>query len=392
MHQTVFAQKSCQLLFFKEKPKWLSETAQKQRGDYHFTTAPKYYAIGETHPVIIKAQELKSGSRKYTLTATIDGVDVSLKSDYSRSEQLFYIEDISTVEGFSVTLDKEYTISSITLTDTYGNQHTSNNNYQFIFAEDEPYAEKEYIDTSQNQVSVNIEMPGTVEKNDIESIVMQDQSGNEIGRSNIDDLWTRSTNWYEERYKDSLGSTTINSLKRQITDTHPNIYFSKYLSAGEYNVVITMKDGKVHRLENVVEAIGKDIVRVSSLSLTSNYDGYDNYGDYLHVKLYGMNLDPDKIWPVFYKEDAVITELVSAELYSNSSNLYILYTLKKLDKDIYWQQTGTSFTSYNYRLEADKDYSFVDDISGSHIITLNNIDYNTTLQLFNNLIIQDTLN
>lgn len=369
--------------FLEKKPKWLSETAQKQRGDYHFITAPKYYAIGENHPFIIKAEGLKSDSRKYTLTAAIDGMDVSLKSDYSRSEELFYIEDISTVEGFSVTLGKEYTISSITLTDTYGNQYTNNNQYQFIFAEDEPYAEKKYIDTSQKQISISVDMPGTVEKNDIESIVMQDQSGNEIGRSNIDDLRVYSrTNWSEYRYKDSLGSTTINSLKRQITDMYPDIYFSKYLSAGEYNVVVTMKDGKVHRLENVVEAIGKDIVRVSSLSLTSSYDGYDNYGDYLHVKLYGTNLDPDKIWPVFYKEDAVITELVSAELYSNSSNPYILYTLKKLDKDIYWQQTGTSFTNYNYRLEADKDYSFVDNISGSHTITLNNIDYNRNCVLF----------
>lgn len=369
--------------FLEKNPKWLSETAQKQRGDYHFTTAPKYYAIGETHPFIIKAEGLKSDSRKYTLTAAIDGVDVSLKSDYSGSEQLFYIEDISTVEGFSVRLGKEYTISSITLTDTYGNQYTNNNQYQFIFAEDEPYAEKKYIDTSQNQVSVNIEMPGTVEKNDIESIVMQDQSGNEIGRSNIDDLRVYPrTNWFEERYENSFGSTTINSLKRQITDMYPDIYFSKYLSAGEYNVVITMKDGKVHHLENVVEAIGKDIVRVSSLSLTSNYDGYDNYGDYLHVKLYGMNLDPDKIWPVFYKEDAVITELVNAELYPNNNNPYILYTLKKLDKDIYWQQTGTSSTNYNYRLEADKGYSFVDNINGSHTITLNNIDYNRNCVLF----------
>lgn len=369
--------------FLEKNPKWLSETAQKQRGDYHFTTAPKYYAIGETHPFIIKAEGLKSDSRKYTLTAAIDGVDVSLKSDYSGSEQLFYIEDISTVEGFSVTLGKEYTVSSITLTDTYGNQYTNNNQYQFIFAEDEPYAEKKYIDTSQNQVSVNIEMPGTVEKNDIESIVMQDQSGNEIGRSNIDDLRVYPrTNWFEERYENSFGSTTINSLKRQITDMYPDIYFSKYLSAGEYNVVITMKDGKVHHLENVVEAIGKDIVRISSLSLTSNYDGYDNYGDYLHVKLYGMNLDPDKIWPVFYKEDAVITELVNAELYPNNNNPYILYTLKKLDKDIYWQQTGTSSTNYNYRLEADKGYSFVDNINGSHTITLNNIDYNRNCVLF----------
>lgn len=324
--------------FLEKNPKWLSDTAQKQRGEYQFITAPKYYAIGETHPFIIKAQALKSDQRKYTLTATIDGVDISLKSDSSGSEQLFYIEDISMVEGFSVTLDKEYTISSVTLTDTYGNQYTSSNNDQFIFAEDESYADKKYIDTSQKQISISVNMPGTVEKSDIESILMQDQSGNEIGRSNIEELrvYPRN-NWPENRYKNSFGSINVSSLKRQITDMYPNISFSKYLSAGGYNVVITMKDGKVHCLENVVEVIGKDIVQISSLSLTSSYDGYDNYGDYLHVKLYGINLDPDKIWPVFYKEDAVITELVNAELYSNNDNPYILYTLKKLDRETYWQ-------------------------------------------------------
>lgn len=76
--------------FLEKNPKWLSDTTQKQRGDYHFITAPKYYAIGEKHPFIIKVKDLKSDSRKYTLTATIDGVDVSLKSDNSGSEQVFY--------------------------------------------------------------------------------------------------------------------------------------------------------------------------------------------------------------------------------------------------------------------------------------------------------------
>lgn len=294
----------------------------------------------------------------------------------------FIIEDISTVEGFSVALGKEYTISSITLTDTYGNQHKENQSYSFIFAEDEPYAEKKYIDTSQNQVSVDVEMPDIVEKNDIESIVIQDQSGNEIGSATIDDLWIYSQNRYENRYENSLGSTNISSLQRQITNMSPNIYFSKYLSAGEYNVVITMKDGKVHCLENVVEAIGKDIVWISSFSLTSKSEGYDNYGDYLHVKLYGINLDPDKIWPVFYKEDAVITELVNAEWYFDNNDSYILYTLKKLDRETYWQQTGTSSTRYDYRLEADKGYSFVDNISGNHSITLSNINYNRNCILF----------
>lgn len=370
--------------FLEKNPKWLSDTAQKQRGEYQFITAPKYYAVGEKHPLLIKAEGLKPEySRKYTLTAVIDGVDISLKSDSSGSEQLFYIEDISTVEGFSVALDKEYTISSITLTDTYGNQHKESPSSSFIFAEDEPYADKKSLDTSQKQIDINVDMPGTVEKSDIASIVMQDQSGNEIERSNIEDLrvYPRD-NWYEDRYKDSLGSITISSLRRQITDISSYIYFSKYLSAGEYNVVITMKDGKTYCLENVVEVIGKDTAWIYSLSLTNSYDGYDNYGDYLHVKLYGINLDPDKIWPVFYKEDAVITELVDAELYSNNNNPYILYTLKKLDRETYWQQTGTSYTWYDYRLEADKGYSFVDNISGSHSISLKNIDYTRNCILF----------
>lgn len=368
--------------FLEKNPEWLSKTAQNQRGDYNFITAPKYYAIGEKHPFIIKVKGLKSDSRKYTLTAAIDGVDVSLKSDNSESEKLFYIEDISTVEGFSVALGKEYTISSITLTDTYGNQYKENQSYSFIFAEDEPYAEKKYIDTSQNKVSVKVEMPGTIEKNDIESIVMQDPSGNEIGRSNIDDLRAYPNNRSENRYKNIFDNININSLKRQITDMSSDISFSKYLSAGEYNVVITMKDGKAYCLENVVEVIGKDIVWISSLSLTSNSEGYDNYGDYLHVKLYGTNLDPDKIWPVFYKEETVITELVNAEWYFNNNSPSILYTLKKLDKDIYWQQTGNSFTWYDYRLEADKDYPFIDNIGGTHKIALNNINYNRNCILF----------
>lgn len=369
--------------FLEKNPEWLSETAQNQRGDYNFIIASKYYAIGEKHPFIIKAEGLKADSRReYTLTAAIDGVDVSLKSDNSGSEKLFYIEDTAAVEGFTVALDKEYTISSITLTDTYSNQHKENHSYSFIFAEDEPYADKESIDTSQEQIYITVYMPGTVEKGDIASIVMQDQSGNEIGRSNIEDLWVYSQNRYENRYENSLGSTNISSLQRQITNMSPNIYFSKYLSAGEYNIVITMKDGKTHCLENVVEVIGKDIVWISSFSLTSSSEGYDNYGDYLHVKLYGINLDPDKIWPVFYKEDAVITELVDAELYPNNNNPYILYTLKKLDRETYWQQTGTSYTRYDYRLEADKGYSFVDNISGSHSILLKNIDYTRNCILF----------
>lgn len=365
--------------FLQNKPNWISDTIPRQRGEFAVTAAPKYYAIGDKHPFIIMAQGLKY-TNKNTLTATIDGINISLEAGYGTTI-LFCLEDLSALEGFTVTTGKEYTISSITLTDGYGNQYEVKQPYKFIFAEDEPYMEKEYTDISQKQVHVDIDLPSTIEKENIKSIVLQDSSKNKIETVGLDKLSISKTSSNENRYEDIFHQTYITGLTRQITNINGNIEFAKYLSAGNYDIVITMKDDKTYCLENVIEVVGKDIALLTSLSLANNYD---NYGNNLHVKLYGMNLDSVHIYPVFYEGGTVITEIISAELHSDYSSPYILYTLKKLYRDKYWQPTETTIAKqYSYRLEADPDYPFIDNISWGHTITLNYSQFNRNCILFN---------
>lgn len=352
------------------QPNWVSDTKQNQRAEKEVTLAPEYYVSGEARPFLIKVTGLKNDyQRKYTLSLTIDGITVSGTGSDSYNG-IYYIKDIlkdsaGNNTGIAVTPGTPCQ-ASITLTDSYGTewlQQTASITFAAADA-NTSVVKTQYIRPNATNVSVYIDnLPATYTKGNIASVTLLDQNGMSVGSASSSNMYINNS--YYNPYEDVFGYFSIGDLTNGSSiSLSATVYFAKYLSAGDYSAVITTTNGTSVTFEKAVCVDNSAVV--DSLWSASNQE-YDNFGDYLYIRLSGANIDPARVRPVFYENDENITEYISG-ITSGYNGQEAIYKLKKLKKDTYWNIFDSK--TFTYKIEADKGYTVIDNIRDKSI-TLN---------------------
>ena len=330
---------------------WINSTiANQRRADVAITFALEYYASGEARPFLVKIEGLKKDySRKYTLSLTIDGKTVSSTPTSRDYNDMYFIKDIlmgGAGTGISVT-EGTSCEASVTLTDSYGHTWVDNKTEQVTFTGGgTPVVKTQSIKSNASSVNISIDnLPSAYAKENITSLTLVDEKGEQVGSASLSNIYTYES--YTNPYEDVFGYFSISS----ITDSRnlslsASIYFSKYLTAGEYKAVITLQDGTSVTFNEAVYVDGIAILN-NLYSTNGNNDYYDNYGDYLYVRLEGTNIDPEKVYPVLYSEDGKpVTEYVNSMPYRYEGSF--VYKLRKLEKETCWNFSGSKTFSYDF--------------------------------------------
>lgn len=349
------------------QPNWIADTKRWQREEKKVTLAPEYYVSGEARPFLIKVTGLKNDyQRKYTLSLTIDGITVSGTGSDSYNG-IYYIKDIlknsdGSDTGITVTAGTPCD-AVITLTDNYGTewlQQTASITFAAADA-NTSVVKTQYIRPNASYAGIEIEnLPATYTTDNIASVTLFDQDGTPVGSASASNINIYTS--YYNPYEDVFGSFSISDLTNgNSVRLYATVYFAKYLSAGDYNAVVTTTDGASVTYENAVCVDNAAVV--DSLWSASNQE-YDNYGDYLYVRLSGANIDPAKVRPVFYENGENITEYISG-IASGYNGQQAIYKLKKLKKDTYWNIFDSK--TFTYKIEADKGYTVIDNIRDKSI-------------------------
>ncbi len=350
--------------FLANHSSWIADTKRGQREEKTVTLAPEYYMAGEARPFLLKMTGYKSDSgRRYTLSLTIDGKTVS---STSKTNAIFYINDIlknsaGTDTGITVT-EGVPCDAVITLTDNYGITWL-NDTKTITFAAadaDTTVVKTQYILPNASSSYIEIEnLPATYTQDSIASITLRDQSGTTVGSAPISDIDVYSSAY--NPYKNVFGSFQIahvtTGTTKHLTAT---VYLAKYLSAGYYSAVITTTDGISSTFENAVYVDNVAIIDDLWPASDSYGNFFDNYGDYLYVELYGANIDPDKVQPVFYEDGEPITQCVNGQITGYDSDRAV-YKLKKLKKELYWNISGSK--TFTYELQIADGYTVIYDIN-----------------------------
>lgn len=346
---------------------WITDTIQNQRrADIAVTFAPEYYAAGDTQPFLVKIEGLKKdSSRKYTLSLTLDGKTVSADPTSYAYNDMYYIKDIlkdtsGADTGIAITEGTPYTVS-VTLTDSYGHTWLDGKTAQVTFAgSSTPVVKTQYIKPNVSSVNINIDnLPTTYTSENIASISLKDQAGKTVGNASQENINFNES--YYNPYEDTFGSVYISNItdKRNVS-IYANIYFAKYLTAGDYKAVITMNDQTSVTFEKAVCV--DDIAVIESLYPTSSDTYYDNYGDYLYVSLNGTNIDPAKIYPVLYENGKAVTKCING-VPGRYNNQYV-YKLQKLEKETSWNFSGSK--SFPFDFTAVQGYEYISNIKASN--------------------------
>lgn len=347
--------------------------ASCNRGEVTAVFASTYYALEDTQPFLSQVTGLKEDSnRTYTLSLTIDGKTASgdaIKAQNSSQNQkgMYYIRDIlkdasGTATGIAVTENVPCEVL-VTLTDQYGNTPLKQTK-QVTFAADpvgKPTADTQYIRPDAQDVHINLHyLPSSYTQDQIASVALADAEGKQSGAASYIQVSSSSYKPYSGIFDDyAIPASAFEWRERYLSCT---INLAKYLAAGEYQAIVTCKDGTSCTVENAVTVSDTPIVtdvRAANYNYIDDTNmEYDNHGDYLYVELRGINIDPAKIRPVFYDGGVTISAFVNVIPGGNSGNdkIYI-YKLKKLEKDTYWNAESSRYT---YRIEADPGYDFID--------------------------------
>ncbi|MBD5523317.1 MAG: hypothetical protein HDR04_02625 [Lachnospiraceae bacterium] len=346
---------------------WIANTKQTQRAKKEVTLAPEYYVSGEARPFLIKVTGLKTDyQRKYTLSLTIGDITVS-GTETNSYDGIYYIKDIlknsdGNDTGITVTAGTPCD-AVITLTDNYGTewlQQTASITFAAADA-NTSVVKTQYIRPNATNASVYIDnLPATYTKDNIANVTLLDQNGTPVGSASSSNIYINSS--YYNPYEDVFGYFSIGDLTNgNSISLSATVYFAKYLSAGYYSAVVTTTDGASVTYEKAVCVDNAAVV--DSLWSASNQE-YDNYGDYLYVRLSGANIDPARVRPVFYENGENITEYISG-IASGYNSQQAIYKLKKLKKDTYWNIFDSK--TFTYNIEADKGYTFIDNIRDKSI-------------------------
>lgn len=338
---------------------WLNETKRSQRKPFSYKIAPVYYAIGETQPFILEAVGIKN-SRRYTLSVTIDDKTTSCTGNPYNG--IFIIPDLGKTEagedsGIVITPGK--VTASVKLVDEYGSVYVDLKDTEFVFAADVNTAADQYIQPDAQSIYLNVELAGNIPQDTIKVMEVVSSDGTVIGTADSFNTYTQNS---ENRYNDVFEGYV--DLNRPITRISGSVYFARYLSAGDYDIRITTDTEKVYYVEKAIHV--SNTAMITSCETAYNYD---QYGEYIYVRVKGNNLNGNKVRPVFYEGGKKISEFVNV-IKTGYQGDDIIYKLKKLDKDIYWTESA----DYSYVLEADAGYDFIDKIQNHTVyISCNDI-------------------
>lgn len=350
-------------------PDWITDTKRSQRAEIEVTLAPEYYVSGDARPFLIKVTGLKD-SRRYTLSLTIDGKTVSGTAASHSYYEVYYIKDIL---KDSVGADTGITVTpgtpcqaTITLTDNYGNEWLNQTEPITFAAADAitSVVKTQHIRPNESQARVEIEnLPATYTKDSIAGLTLYDQKGTPVGSASASSIYIDTSNY--NPYEDVFGYFYIYDLTNgSSTRLYATVYFAKYLSAGYYNAVVTATDGTSATYEKAVCVDDAAVVDYLSTATDNSNQYYDNYGDYLYVRMSGANIDPTKVRPIFYENGEDITECISV-ITSGYDCQEAVYKLKKLKKDTYWNISD--WKTFTYRIQADDGYTVIDNIRDKSI-------------------------
>ncbi|MDD3413066.1 MAG: Ig-like domain-containing protein [Lachnospiraceae bacterium] len=325
-----------------DKTSWITETRSNQlESTTQCITADKYYAIGVKHPFFLEAQNFPI-KRKYTLTVTVNEKEKTSTIEASNGAYYYSFPDLEIAAG-------TYQVA-MKLTDCYGNKQWEETR-TITFAGDEGVIEDVYADASDKELSVIGYIPGTFKATEIQ---LKNAEGIVVGKDSY-------TNSYSSNYRDSrydgifskiyeFNENDIKWNKMQISST---IQFSKLLTEGDYHLVIKMEDEKEYSFTNIVHISAKAVIAEINRGYRENQKN-DNAGAYYYLDMRGVNIDPQKVWPVIKAKDGKeISEKSSVAYIGNST---YQYQLKKLEVDTYWKDQSTLHVTVG----SESGYEFVD--------------------------------
>lgn len=349
---------------FKSKTDWRDRTFSGQRGEVSCTLAPEYYVQDGMKPFAVSMSGLKwDDGRKYTLSVTVGGDTVSGDGAY--------IKDIS---ALSITVGVPCA-AIIQITDNYGNQYLGEDGAgletQLLYTE-VPAAWANTVTVPQDVYGVRLDIEGLPENcvpENISEIGLVDQEGRTVETAcgkfrdpntfYIDGIPEGVGDW--NKYSVGLGESGMVRVHLQ-----PWLDFVRYLSAGDYDLRISLKAGEPLLVENALSVLGEDLPVLESFA----YSRQD--GTYLYVVLSasGARLEPEKLRPVLYEGSEAVTAYEDGSVTYDKEGNYV-YRLRKLDADKYWNKWGeTSGESktLNWRFEADEGYQYIDHIKDKTIV------------------------
>ncbi len=350
--------------FKTNNPDWITNTTERQRKSFNYKLAQKYYTVGAKKPFVIQVKDLVRNNRKYTLSFTANGKTASQAGlSYNDSGSgIYYIEDISSV-GITVGTPVN---ANIKITDDRGDTWLDiTKPVTFAVDEGAPYTEKISTWEGAKKITESIGiygLPGSFDIKDLETVYLQDKNGNKVGTLSEIGNTNDDTSGI---YKDDLGYFSLEGVTLPKRKTlYVWIAFSKYLQAGEYHIVLKMKGKDSIILQEPVECIAGNPAIIEQLHYA---DRYDQTGKYLYIWLFGKNIDPKKVWPVFKKDGKDISRLISAVKADDYGSDYAIYKLEKLDPAANWtvekdEEGNDQFLDQTYEIAHAEGYTVIDNI------------------------------
>ncbi len=313
-------------------PESLSTQMGAQEETFTAMYAPdnKYYAIGNTHPFIVGFKGLKNDYRSYTVTATIEGEEaVELGRTKATDEYPFVCADM----GAAATGNKRVTVA-LKENDTV----LYNETVSVSFLEDDEWLNRKTIIFGEKSFSMSMYLNGAIQKEDIESLIITDVSGNAVP-AYVGNTYVQGGT-REDRYKpvfniydyDRLG------LVREYTIVSASFQFYIMPPEGEYIVKC-----KIAGSEELCDAGRLIITKQTVIYGGTYYNGYDNFGDYLYLVISGGNISEDTAPYIYYggAKAAEFETCFGVKPGWNESN-QLVYRYKKLKKDLIWKE-GNEF-------------------------------------------------
>ncbi|MGN1197661.1 MAG: Ig-like domain-containing protein [Acetatifactor sp.] len=361
--------------FLEANTDWIADCKKYQNVEFSYQLAEKYYGSGDAHPFFIEAVGYKN-DMSYVLSLEIDGKTVSAVSeDVSNSfvgtadelkpaSEIFIIPDITKNEDGTesgITITPGAVKATLIVEDEYGREYVKEE-VTLPMEEDIPVPREEYyLDASTTAVTPWLFM-GNHEQEEFQKLELIDAEGKVVG-SSISSFNSYSNGNTDSRYEQAYKNTKLGS--NNFVSILEEVIFFKFLSAGDYDLKLTMTDGTIHIVE--------DVIHVSSQPVITSYGqdySYDNSGDYIYLYVTGSNLDSSKFYPVISYEGTAITGEVAGITLADSYKYdnTIVYKLKKIKNAVEWE--NAYFGNCTVAFKGVEGYS-VKDASGVDEISIN---------------------
>jgi len=361
--------------FLEANTDWIADCKKYQNVEFSYQLAEKYYGSGDAHPFFIEAVGYK-GDMSYVLSLEIDGKTVSAVSEdvynsfvgtadeLKPASEIFIIPDITKNEDGTesgITITPGAVKATLIVEDEYGREYVKEE-VTLPMEDDIPVPREEYyLDASATSVTPHMYM-GNHEQEEFQKLELIDAEGKVVGSSSssFNSYSHGNVDYrYEQAYRYAkLGSNNFVTILEEVT-------FFKFLSAGDYDLKLTMTDGTIHIVEDVIHVSSQPVITYYSQDYS-----YDNSGDYIYLYITGSNLDSSKFYPVISYEGTAITGEVAGITLANSYEYdnAIVYKLKKIKNAVEWE--NAYFENCTVAFKGVEGYS-VKDASGVDEISIN---------------------